>query len=87
MRVAGCRDLELGAHYQRVRELASRRHAVRWNRAAMGGDKIHQPEAQRLHARVRRDVERAHQTGRPMPSEAQAYFATPVIAQVPMPHA
>jgi hypothetical protein len=58
-------DLQLGAHHQRVRELALHAHAVRRDGAAVRGDEVHQAEAEGLHARMRGDVEGAvHRGGR-----------------------
>jgi hypothetical protein len=54
--VAGGGDLELGAHDQRVVELAGRAHARLRDRAAVRGDEVHQAEGQRLDAWVGRDA-------------------------------
>jgi hypothetical protein len=50
--VAGGGDLELGAHHQRVLELALHAHRRLRDRAAVRRDEVHQPERQRLDARV-----------------------------------
>jgi hypothetical protein len=52
--VAGGGDLQLGAHDQRVLELALHAHRALRDGAAVRRDEVHQPEAQRLDARVRR---------------------------------
>jgi hypothetical protein len=52
-------DLQLRAHDQRVRELAVAAHRVAGNGTRMGGDEVHQPEAEGLDAGVRSDVEGA----------------------------
>ena len=64
MGMAGRGDLELGAHDQRVLELAPGAHRTERNRAAVRRDKVHQAERQRLDARMRGDLE--HLTQRAM---------------------
>ncbi len=57
--VAGGGNLELGAHHQRVLELAGGGHARGRYGAAMGRDEVHQAKTQALDARVRGDLEGA----------------------------
>ncbi len=53
--VAGGSDLQLGAHHQRMVELADGAHGAERDGAAVRRDEVHEPEGQRLDPRVRRD--------------------------------
>ena len=52
MRMAGRSNRELGAQHQRVAELAAAAHGLSRYGAVVTGNKIHQAEAQGLHARL-----------------------------------
>ncbi len=51
--VAGRGDRQLGAHHQRMRELALGAHRRLRDRAAVRRDEVHQPERQRFQPRMR----------------------------------
>ncbi|MNL24883.1 hypothetical protein D3C87_1463350 [compost metagenome] len=61
--MAGRGDLEHGAADQRVFELARRAHRIARNGAVVGGDEVHQPEAEALHLDQRGDVEDLFERG------------------------
>ena len=56
MGVTSRRNLQLGAHHQRVGELAGRAHGGRRDGAMVAGDKVHEAKADGLHTRVRSNV-------------------------------
>ncbi len=65
MGMAGGGNLQLGPQHQGVLELALHAHGAGRNGTAMGRDKIHQPKADALHARVGGDGKSVlHRSGR-----------------------